>query len=163
MLKLCAIIHDLCLALLVGGLGAVFVAAFVLFDAAPNHEIAGQVGNALFNLLGLGTLAVTIILMASRAFLRANVAPARLSGIGTGLTVIAVLLSAAIAFWLTPGMDVIWKTAPHAPDGSGLAGEDYARFMKLHGAGSASYLAIMLIAVVLLAMRSAVSMRPPVA
>ena len=159
MLKLCAIIHDLCLALLVGGLGAVFVAAFVLFDAAPNHEIAGQVGQAIFNLVGPGTLVVTILLVASRAFLKSSVAPARLSRVGTGLSVIAVLVAAAIALWLTPAMDVIWKTAPHAPDGSGLAGEDYARFMKLHGAGSASYLAIMLIAVVLLAMRSATSAR----
>ncbi len=163
MLKLCAVIHDLCLALLVGGLGAAFVAAFVLFDAAPNHEIAGQVGQAIFNLLGPGTLVVTILLVASRAFLGSGVAPARLSRIGTALAVLTVLLAAAIALWLTPAMDVIWRTGPHAPDGTGLAGEDHARFMRLHGAGSASYLAVWLIAVVLLMMRSGASMRAPAA
>ena len=159
MLKLCAVIHDLCLALLVGGLGAVFVAAFVLFDAAPDHEIAGQIGQALFNLLGPGTLGVTLLLLATRAYLRTVVAAPRFAGIGTGLAVVAVILAGGIAFWLTPAMDVIWKTAPHANDGTGLAGEDYTRFMRLHGMGSASYLAIWLIAAVLLAMRPAVPAR----
>lgn len=159
MLKLCAVIHDLCLALLVGGLGAVFIAAFVLFDAAPNHEVAGQVGNALFNLLGPGTLAVTILLTAMRMFLKTAVTPRGLSAITTGLAVIAVLLAGVIAFWLTPVMDTLWKTAPHAPDGSGLSGEDYTRFMSYHGAGSASYLAVWLIAIVLLVMRAATSVR----
>jgi hypothetical protein len=159
MLKVFAIIHDLCLALLVGGLGAVFVAAFLLFETAPNHEIAGQVGQAIFNVVGPGTLVVTILMAASRAFLKSGVAPARLARLGTGLTVIALLLAAVIALWLTPAMAVIWRTAPHAPDGSGLTGDDFTRFMSLHGTGSASYLGILLIAAALLVMRSVASVR----
>jgi len=154
MMKLCAVVHDLCLALLVGGLGAVFVAAFILFEAAPDHETAGQIGQAIFNLVGPGTLAVTLLLLGTRAALKTAVAPARLAAAGTALAVLAVLLAGVIALWLTPAMDSIWKTAPHAADGSGLEGEHYTRFMRLHGMGSASYLAILLIGFVLLASRS---------
>ncbi len=154
-MRLISILHDLCIALLVGGLAAVFVAAFLLFEVAPNREIAGQVGNALFNLLGPGTLGVVVFLLATRLILN-RAETGRAPRAMTWLAVAAILPAAIDALWLTPAMDVIWKTAAHAADGSGLEGEARARFMALHGAGSACYLAMWLIGLALLGVRAAV-------
>jgi hypothetical protein len=153
-MRLVAVVRDLCLAFLVGGLGAVFIAAIILFDRAPSREVAGEIGQALFNELGPVVFIVTLFLLGGYVLLRRTEPSPATGVVSLVLAGACVLIAALIALWLTPRMDVIWETAPHAEDGSGLAGEERTRFMTLHGIASASYLSIWLAGIALLVLRS---------
>lgn len=129
----------LALGLQVGGIAVASAAAFVLFDRAPNREIAGHIGMGIFELLAAVVLALTLIVLAGRLFLRRGEPASRASSAGLVLAVACCVLALAIALWLTPQMARIWESAPHAADGAGLTGEDRRRFMALHGIGNLAY------------------------
>jgi len=147
-------VYDLALAVLVGSIIGVSVAAIALFDRAPSREFAGQVGSAVFDMMGMMALALSLLILAARFLIRRREPFSVTGAVVTGLAVLAALVSAAIALWITPVMDAIWAEAPHAPDGSGLVGPERARFMWLHGLSSASYLALVVIGALMILNRS---------
>ena len=134
------------------------IAALLLFQAAPSREVAGQVGQVVFNWLGRAVLALTLIGLASRFLLDRPAAGGgtRRRGVSLDLwlTAGACGVAAVLALWITPAMDEIWKTAPHDPAGSGLMGTDKSRFMRLHGIGNLHYLTLLAVTTLLLARRS---------
>ncbi|HEY3177099.1 MAG TPA: DUF4149 domain-containing protein [Candidatus Polarisedimenticolia bacterium] len=136
-------IHDLTLALVVGGIFGGAFSAVILFREAPSREVAGRVGQAIFDLLGIVVFGLSLVLLASRAFLLRTEPPSRARSVALALSVACVLLACAIALGLTPAMGRIWRTAPHAPDGSGLVEAARVPFMRLHGIANLSYLALL--------------------
>jgi hypothetical protein len=142
--------HDLALALLVGGLAGVFVSVGTLFARAPTREIAGQVGNAIFGRLAPAAVLLAAIVLGARLRLhRGEPASARRS-LALVLAAAIALTVAAAALYLTPRMSAIWTAAPHAADGSGLAGEDKVHFLRLHILSNLSYLAALLAGIALI-------------
>jgi len=134
-----------------------------LFQAAPSREVAGQVGQVVFNWLGRVVFALTLVGLAGRVVLdrlAAGREKARRPGsLDLWLTASACAAAAVLALWLTPAMEVIWRTAPHDPSGGGLVGDDKSRFMRLHGAGNLLYLTLLVVTTLLVARRSRVSQR----
>ena len=51
-MKMLQSVHDLGLAVLFGGIASAVVAALTLFELAPTREVAGQVGQVIFERLG---------------------------------------------------------------------------------------------------------------
>lgn len=137
-------IHDLAVALLVGGIAGGSLSAIVLFRKAPTREVAGEVGQAIFNLLGIVVLSLSIVLLASRILLQRREPPSKSRSMALALSVACAAAACAIALWLTPAMGAIWESAPHAADGSGLAGEARGSFMRLHGLANLCYLILLL-------------------
>jgi len=153
-MRLAAILHDLSLALLVGGIAGVGFCVNLLFARAPSREIAGQVGNAIFARLGPGVLALSVALLVTSLLLHRGGPP-------SGRRIVSVLLAGAIvavaavtALWLTPRMGAIWASGAHAADGSGLLGDDRRRFLVLHIISNVAYLAVMLMGVALVLLRA---------
>ena len=153
-MRLVSILQDLSLALLVGGIAAVSVAAFVLFDTAPTHEIAGQIGNELFAALGPVLLGVALVNLAARLGLMSREPASFLRTVSLVLATSGVLVAGAIALWLTPRLGVIWTAGAHAPDGSGLAGDASIRFARLHGLAGLSYMTLLLIGIASIFLRN---------
>ncbi len=147
-------VYDLALAVLVGSIIGVSVATIALFDRAPSREFAGQVGSAVFDMLGMIALILSLVALASRFLMRRREPSSVPGAIMTGLAVVMVAVAAAIALWITPAMNAIWAEAPHAQDGSGLIGPERAQFMWLHGLSSAAYLGLVLIGAALIVARS---------
>ena len=136
-------IHDMGLALQVGGIAAAAVAAITLFEIAPTREIAGQVGQVIFERLGYIVLAASVAVLLTRWALgreepmsKSRTAALVLAALSVGLALLVVLL-------ITPRMAAIWHSAPHAQDGSGLTGDDRRAFMQLHGVANLSYMSMM--------------------
>lgn len=146
-------LHDLALAILVGSVAGVGLSAITLFDRAPSREFAGQIGNAIFEMFGLMVLVLSLVVLASRFAIHRNEAPSAARLAALAISVMIVLMAAVIALWLTPVMGRIWATAAHAPDGSGLVGDERSRFMMLHGIGNLGYVSIMLMGALLVVMR----------
>lgn len=136
-------IHDLALALMVGGVAGGAIAALILFERAPTREVAGQIGQTIFDRLGVIVLALALAVVLARLLLR-RLQPASRTLPGLPQAVICVILAGLIALWMTPAMHALWVGAPHAEDGSGLTGEAKSRFMRLHGAANLAYIAILL-------------------
>ena len=137
-------IHDLAVALLAGGIAGGSLSAIVLFRKAPTREVAGEVGQAIFDLLGIVVLSLSIVLLASRILLQREETPSWKRSTALALSVICAAAACVIALWLTPAMGAIWESGPHAADGSGLAGDARASFMRLHGMANLSYLILLL-------------------
>lgn len=168
-----AVAHDVSLAWIAGGVLVAAVAAVLLFRVAPSREVAGQVGQAIFNWLGRLMLVLSLVAAGSRlAIQRAAPAAAAFSrptswGSGPGsrrafpldivLCGLMVAASATLALWLTPAMAAIWETAPHDPGGTGLMGADKTRFMRMHGAGNLLYLTLFGASTLLIARRALVT------
>ena len=153
-MRLTAIVHDLSLALLVGGIAGVGLCANLLFARAPSREIAGQVGNAIFGRLGPGVLVLSVAVLITSLLLHRGGAP---SGRRTGLVLLAgamVVIAAVTALWLTPRMGALWASGAHAADGSGLIGDDRSRFLVLHIISNVAYLAVMLMGAALVLLRA---------
>jgi hypothetical protein len=147
-------VHDLALALLVGGLAGVFVSVGTLFARAPTREIAGQVGDAIFGRIAPAAVLLAAIVLAGRLRLhRVEAASARRS-LSLVLAAALALAVGAAALYLTPRMSAIWTSAPHAADGSGLAGDDKVLFLRLHILSNLSYLAALLAGVALILARA---------
>lgn len=153
-MRVVSIVHDLCLALLIGGIATIFMVAIILFNQAPNHEIAGHIGNVIFGITGPGVFVLVLLMLATRLLLRKKERSLRVHSFSLALAVAGAILSGVVALWITPRMDLIWLTSRHALDGSGLVGDDRARFMALHGMANGAYLAIWLMGITLHAMRS---------
>ncbi|MGH9868111.1 MAG: DUF4149 domain-containing protein [Candidatus Polarisedimenticolia bacterium] len=134
------------------------VAAVLLFQAAPSREVAGQVGQVVFNWLGRVVLVLMLVGLISRFLLdrpgAGGEAPRRTGSLDLWLTAAACAAAAVLALWITPAMDEIWTTAPHDPAGSGLMGADKSRFMRLHGVGNLLYLTLLTVTTLLVARRS---------
>jgi hypothetical protein len=147
-----AVAHDLALGWMTGGIGGAGVCAVLLFQHAPSREVAGQIGNVIFTILGQAVFALTLVLLAARLFLRR----AREGATAPRLwpAVLACALAGVLALWLTPAMTDIWGAVPHDPAGSGLMGDDKARFMRLHGAGNLIYLTLFAMGCLLIAARA---------
>lgn len=142
-MKAAAALHDLSLALIVGGIAGAGFAVSMLFDLAPSHEIAGQVANPTFGRLGPAVALLAVVLFATEMILR-RARPASATGTASIiLHAVLLALALALAFWLTPRLVDLWHTGAHAADGSGLEGEARRRFMMLHGIGNLIYLAIL--------------------
>jgi hypothetical protein len=150
-----AMAHDLSLGWMTGAILGAGVAAVMLFKLAPSREVAGQIGNVLFEMLGRAVFLLTLILLGSRLLLRREALPGAARGLSLWPCLLACALAAILTLWLTPAMGVIWHTAPHDPAGAGLTGDDKARFMRLHGAGNLIYLALFVLGSALLAARAA--------
>ncbi len=154
-MRIVRIVHDLVAAFLLGGIATASAAAMILFARAPSREVAGQIGQTIFEVVGRGAFVFSLVLLACRvAMSRAEPAPAR-GSLALGLAVLIVVLAGAIALWLTPAMGEIWRDGVHAADGSGLAGADREAFMSRHAIGSAFYFVIILASAVIIGLRSA--------
>ena len=114
-----AVAHDVSLAWIAGGVLVAAVAALLLFQVAPSREMAGQVGQAIFDWLGRLMLVLSLVAAGSRLAIQRGAAPppAR-SPAGTSvsrrpfpldLALLGVMLaaSATLALWLTPAMAAI--------------------------------------------------------
>lgn len=152
MLKAAAVVHVLALALMAGGIAGIGLAAGVIFGRAPTREVAGQIGNTLFARLGPAVLVLSLVAMAARILLHRGEPPSWWRAASTILAVLTAVLAAAVALWLTPRMNAIWSTAPHAEDGSGLLGDARSRFLMLHGISNLLYMSIMILGAVQLAL-----------
>lgn len=169
-----AVAHDVSLAWIAGGVLVAAVAAVLLFRVAPSREVAGQVGQAIFNGLGRLMLVLSLVAAGSRLAIQRAAAPAQAAfsratspGSGPGsrrafpldivLCGVMVAASATLALWLTPAMAAIWETAPHDPGGTGLMGADKTRFMRMHGAGNLLYLTLFGASTLLIARRALVT------
>jgi len=153
-MKAVTIVHDLVVAMLAGGLATASVAAFILFDRAPSKEIAGQIGQTIFEIVGRGTFALALVLLACRLILARGDDPRVKRRAAMVMTALIVVVAAVIALWVTPALGEIWREGRHAEDGSGLAGADKEAFMARHGLGSAGYLVLILTSMGLIAMRA---------
>lgn len=142
-MRMLRVLHDLALGLILGGIAGTALCAGVLFDLAPSREVAGRIGSAIFGRLGPSILALTLIVLATH-LLQSRGA----SRHGERLSMVLVLamtgVAVVVSLWLTPRMIAIWNEAPHAPDGSGLVGEDRGRFFMMHGMTNLGYIAIAL-------------------
>lgn len=147
------VVHDLALCLILGGIAGTALCAGVLFERAPSREIAGHLGSVIFGRLGPAVLVLALVVVGTRLMLSrdGSVRGRRLSLVlAAAMTAVAMVVS----IWLTPQMITIWNEAPHAPDGSGLLGEDRARFFMLHGMTNLGYIAIGLLAACLVGQRA---------
>ncbi|MFQ5701704.1 MAG: DUF4149 domain-containing protein [Acidobacteriota bacterium] len=153
-MRIVSVVHDLCLALLIGGIASILMVAFILFRQAPNHEIAGHIGNVLFGIVGHGVFVLALLVLVASLLLRRREASRRVQSITVSLAGVCALVAGVLALWITPRMNTIWLTTRHALDGSGLMGDDRARFMALHGMANSAYLAIWLACITLLVLRS---------
>lgn len=151
-MRLVRALHDLALAIQVGGIVGVGLSVWVLFARAPSREIAGRIGGEIFGLLAPAVLLLASIVFGARLVLRSGDALAR--PFGLTIASAALIIAAANALWLTPRMAAIWAAGAHAADGSGLAGEDRHRFLMLHGISNVAYLAILLLSVGLMLLGS---------
>jgi hypothetical protein len=157
MLPLAAAFHDLALALLTGGLAGVFLAVGILFEKAPSREIAGQVGNVIFGRLGPAALTLAVIVFATELILvRGKERGGRTALI---LSLLTFLMVGAAALFLTPRMTGIWLQSPHAPDGTGLMGEEKRRFLAMHVASNLAYMGALLAGVGRIVLRAIGSRR----
>ncbi len=147
MLKAAGAIHDLALAVMAGGIAGVGLAMAVTFARAPSREIAGQIGNAVFGILGPAVLTVSLVALATRIYVHGAESPSAARSASLVLAIVTVLLGALLALWLTPRMGTLWTSGAHGSDGSGLAGKDRMRFLRLHGVGNLLYLAILTLSV----------------
>ena len=147
-------LHDLALAFLAGGIAGGAVCALVLFAKAPSREVAGAVGQAIFDRLGLIVLGLSAILLACRLILQRLEPPSRSRATALAASAICVVLSGIIALWLTPAMAEIWSTAPHAPDGTGLVEEARRPFMRMHGIANLCYAIILAASAGLIVLRA---------
>ena len=136
-------LHDLCLALLVGGIAAAAVAAVTLFEIAPTREIAGQVGQVIFERLGYIVLAASVAVLLTRWALGRGEPASKSRSAALALASLSVGLALLVVLFITPRMEAIWHSAPHAQDGSGLTGDDRRDFMRLHGVANLSYMSMM--------------------
>ncbi len=156
-----AVAHDVSLAWIAGGVLVAAVAALLLFQVAPSREVAGQVGQAIFNWLGRLMLVLSLVATGSRLAIHRGAAPppGRSRPFPLDLALLGVMLaaSATLALWLTPAMAAIWETAPHDPGGSGLMGADKTRFMRLHGLGNLLYIVLFGASTLLIARRALVT------
>jgi hypothetical protein len=153
-MRLAAILHDLSLALLVGGIAGVGFCVNLLFSRAPSREIAGQVGNAIFGRLGPGVLALSVTLLITSLLLHRGGPPSGRRTVSLLLAGAIVAVAAVTALWLTPRMGALWASGVHAADGSGLIGDDRRRFLALHIISNVAYLMVMLMGVALELLRS---------
>lgn len=153
-MRLTGILHDLSLGLLAGGIAGIGLAVNILFDRAPSREIAGQIGNVIFSRLGPSSFALALIVLASRLYLNRIEPPSRMRTASVAICVVMAILAAVVALWLTPRMGAIWRSAPHAPDGTGLTGVDRSRFIALHVGANLAYLVIFLLGTAQIALRA---------
>ena len=152
-----AVIHDVALALVVGGIAAVGVAAGAIFGSSPTREIAGQIGNDLFGTLGPAVLGLSLVVLAARLLLQSGEPTSRVRTASLICAVLMALMAAVLALWLTPRMNTIWTGSPHAPDGSGLDPGVRGGFMILHGISNLLYLGIMLLGITQIILRTLLS------
>jgi hypothetical protein len=153
-MRLAGILHDLSLGILAGGIAGIGLAVNVLFSRAPSREIAGQIGNVIFSRLGPATLALALIVLATRLYLNRQEPASGIRTAALAASVIMAVLAALVALWLTPAMGAIWRSAAHAPDGSGLTGGDRSRFIALHVGANVAYLVTFLLGLAQIAMRA---------
>ncbi|HET6373204.1 MAG TPA: DUF4149 domain-containing protein [Candidatus Polarisedimenticolia bacterium] len=147
-------LHDLSLALVVGGIAGAAVSALALFGKAPSREVAGEVGQLLFQRLGQGVLILSMVVLVTRLVLARSEPATTTRTVSVLLAAAALALSAVVALWLTPRMGVIWTASPHAPDGSGLLAEDRRLFMALHGIANLCYISILVMGAAQIALRA---------
>ena len=147
-------LHDLGLALLVGGIASALVAALTLFERAPSREIAGQVGQVIFERLGWVVLAASAIVLVTRLLLRREEPASRQGAAALTLASLCVGLALLVVLFITPRMASIWYSAQHAADGSGLSGDDRRAFMSLHGVANLSYMSMMVAGAVQIVLRA---------
>lgn len=138
-------VHDLALALMIGGIAGVGLAIAMTFARAPSREVAGQIGNAVFGVLGPSVLVASLVVLVTRVLVQRSEAPSTARTASLSLAIVTALLAAIVALWLTPRMSALWTGGAHAPDGSGLTGPDRSRFLSLHGVSNLLYLAILLL------------------
>lgn len=154
MSRFVSIVHDMAAAFLMAGVATSSAAALILFDRAPSREVAGQIGQTIFEVVGRGTFAMALVLLACRLAIGRQ-EPRRASGtVALALVVVMVVASGLIALWITPALGEIWRNGEHAADGSGLVGADRAAFGSRHGMGSAAYLVILVCAAVTIGLRA---------
>jgi hypothetical protein len=146
--------HDLALGWMTGGIGGAGVCAVLLFRHAPSREVAGQIGNVIFTVLGQMVFLLTLVLVGARLVMRRHAGRAGGPAPRLWPAALACVLAGVLALWLTPAMTSIWNAVPHDPAGSGLMGADKARFMRLHGAGNLIYLALFSLGCTLIASRA---------
>lgn len=158
--RVAAVIHDLALALMVGSVAGAAVGAIVLFEHAPSREVAGEVGNAIFDAVGPLVAALSILVLLAGLPLRRLEPRPRVRATSTTLSLICVVAALLILFWFMPRMDAIWASAPHAPDGSGLVPEARARFMQLHGMANVCFLTVFFGGSLLVVLRAVRSLPP---
>lgn len=148
-------LHDLGLALLFGGIASALVAAVTLFEHAPTREIAGQVGQVVFQRLGWVVLGASAVVFATRLFLTRTEPAGRARSAALTLASICLGVSLLVVLVITPRMAAIWYSVPHAPDGTGLTGDDRRLFMTLHGVANLSYTSMMVMGAAQIVLRAA--------
>lgn len=150
--KMIRAVHDLSLALLTGGIAGIGVAIPVVFAKAPTREIAGQIGNTVFDRLAPLVFVLCVLLMLSHIASRRGEPEGWRRRLRFVLAAAMLFVSVAIAFWLTPRMSALWTGAAHAADGSGLAGEARRSFLVLHIVSNIAYLLNFLMGLVLISL-----------
>lgn len=147
-------LHDLGLALLVGGIASAAVAALTLFEQAPTREIAGQIGQVIFQRLGWVVLAASVAVLLTRLALARGEPASKTRSAAMTLSCLCVGLALLVVLIITPRMASIWYSVPHASDGSGLTGDDRRAFMALHGVANLSYMSMMALGAVQIVIRA---------
>ena len=147
-------LHDLGLALLVGAIAAAAVAALTLFEQAPTREIAGQVGQVIFERLGWVVLAASAAVLLTRLAIGRGEPASKSRSAALALSSLCVGLALLVVLIITPRMASIWHSVPHAADGSGLTGGDRRAFMSLHGVANFSYMSMMALGAVQIVIRA---------
>src|SRR5678816_3687544 len=146
-------LHDLALALMTGGIVGVGLSVSVLFARAPSRDVAGQIGGGIFGAVGPYVLLLGSIVCGARLLMRTTEPASRVGLFATAASALVVIIAALNVFWLTPRMRLIWESASHAADGSGLQGEPRREFLALHGLSNLAYLSILLIGLLLILLR----------